>query len=211
MDTSNPHVVDQSISKPTTHVESRTPISRLDPTQTWGVGVAVFLKDISKTNWWYPHLLLVKRAAVDEVNRMTWEIPSGRICSGDVNIWASVARVLHKETSLRAIKILKQLPDKMGSTVNGRETVQLNFVVEVENEAAVRLRGAEYTEYRWMSKSVLEWHKTGDDDGDEDNSTDSCIWDAFRSIEVDWIRYDHEGFRRGISWGDYISDEFTRP
>ena len=124
-----------------------TPAS-LDISKKWVVGVAVFKVD---------RLLVAKRVAHEESFAKCWEMPGGHVESSDANILQTVFRELKEETGLVGKKILKRIKDMTWVGGSGRESVQLNYIVDVEDsDQDILLCLEEHDDYTWATLEEVE-------------------------------------------------------
>ena len=114
----------------TEHITLQTPPSSLDTTKKWFIGIAVLWVDDFRN---VPEVLLVNRAAHTDFLAGFWELPAGKVDATDPNIAATVTRVLKGKTGFDFKKTLKRVKDITWVDGSGTPSVQLNYVVEIED------------------------------------------------------------------------------
>lgn len=140
------------------------------------VGVAIF----SPTK----RLLLLKRAASEDMFPNMYEIPGGHAEDDDETILSTVVRETHEETGLTVRQILGEFEGFEYEAGKG-PTVQLNFRVEVEGNdqdpsdrvPVVTMRPDEHQAFAWIKKGedLGRYELTG--------AMHKVVLDALKSVE----------------------------
>lgn len=134
-------------------------LRRIRGDQRLVVGVAIFTDFPStETGVSIRKILLLQRSASEEAYPLMYEIPGGHCEDEDSTIFAAVARETREETGLIVTKILKEFRGFAYQTSKG-ETLQLNFVVEVE----ARVDGPLQVIINPQEHQAIAWLGKGDD------------------------------------------------
>jgi len=97
-------------------------------------------------------VLLLKRSANEKYYPNIWELPSGKVETGDLTVLHAAARECEEETGL-SVTEFTALAKSFEYSVEGRgRTLQLNFDVKtLEEEGEVRINSEEHQAFKWCS------------------------------------------------------------
>lgn len=131
------------------------PLSELQechPDKRLVVGVAIFSTSQGNSeDTPTRRLLLLQRAATEDVYPLMYEIPGGGAEPEDKTILDTVVREVKEETGLTVTAIISDFEGFEYSTRRGM-SVQFNFMVEVEGGVEVRMNPEEHEAFAWVWK-----------------------------------------------------------
>jgi len=96
-------------------------------------------------------VLLVQRAATEDVLPGMFELPGGNVEDGDGTILDTVARETKEETGMVVTAVVSTFEGFRYTTKRG-PAVQINFVVHVENSNDVVLNAEEHQAHAWVGR-----------------------------------------------------------
>jgi len=99
-------------------------------------------------------VLLLQRAASETNFPNMWELPSGKVKVGETLLNGGV-RECKEETGLTVTKFLGQA-ESFRYTAGERNTLQLNFIIGVDEREQVQLRPKEHQNYEWFAAAKVE-------------------------------------------------------
>lgn len=136
----------QSFNVPLSELQEHHPDKRLV------VGVAIFsTSQSSSEDTPTRRLLLLRRAATEDVYPLMYEIPGGGAETEDTTILDTVVREVREETGLTVAEIVSDFEGFEYSTRRG-VSVQFNFMVEVEGGVEVKINPEEHEAFAWVQK-----------------------------------------------------------
>lgn len=134
----------------------------LDSAKVWLVGVALF-RTAPSTPQNAPaqkhELLILHRAESEDTLPGYWEIPGGHIEPTDRNVLHAVDRETLEETGLIAQEVVGEFDQMTWTSRNGKQSVQVNYVVEVTEaaeETVVKLNPDEHSEWMWVKADHID-------------------------------------------------------
>ncbi|KAK7754447.1 hypothetical protein SLS62_003467 [Diatrype stigma] len=138
---------------------------------TFCVGVAIAQRTGQLNRPGKPAVLLVRRTEDTDHYPGIWHLPGGQIEPTDLNVKAAIERLVFDKTNLKVTRVLEQLDyayrgkdeetKLVANPAGGEDLVvnkvvyMINYVVEVEDLDAFRLKTDEYTSQYWIDEDMV--------------------------------------------------------